>query len=104
MLTRRDAPVRRHAVRPAALGANGLSRRTILRAAGLGAVTVPVLGALGSVQRAEAAPAAAAGKIERKKTVCPFCAVGCSIWAEVENGVWIGQEPVFESPVNMGTH
>ncbi|MFC6656457.1 molybdopterin-dependent oxidoreductase [Roseibium salinum] len=39
-----------------------------------------------------------------RKTVCPFCAVGCSIWAEVENGVWIGQEPVFESPVNMGTH
>ena len=31
-------------------------------------------------------------------------AVGCSIWAEVQNGAWIGQEPAFESPVNMGTH
>lgn len=42
--------------------------------------------------------------VARKKTVCPFCAVGCTIWAEVENGVWIGQEPAFESPINMGTH
>lgn len=52
---------------------------------------------------AESAPAAADG-IKRIKTVCPFCAVGCSIWAEVENGTWIGQEPAFESPVNMATH
>jgi formate dehydrogenase major subunit len=22
----------------------------------------------------------------------------------VQNGVWVGQEPVFESPINMGTH
>jgi formate dehydrogenase major subunit len=55
------------------------------------------------VTPAKAQPAHAP-TIERKKTVCPFCAVGCSIWAEVQNGVWIGQEPVFESPVNMGTH
>ena len=27
-----------------------------------------------------------------------------SIWAEVENGVWTGQEPAFESPINQGTH
>lgn len=39
-----------------------------------------------------------------KKTICPFCAVGCSIWAEVQNGVWVGQEPAFESPINLGTH
>ena len=38
--------------------------------------------------------------IELKKTICPFCAVGCSIWAEVENGAGIGQEPAFESLVN----
>ncbi len=42
--------------------------------------------------------------VTRRKTVCPFCAVGCSIWAEVKNGAWIGQEPVFESPINLGTH
>lgn len=49
-------------------------------------------------------PAPKGGGAELKKTVCPFCAVGCSIWAEVDNGVWIGQEPVFESPINLGTH
>lgn len=39
-----------------------------------------------------------------KKTICQFCSVGCSMWAEVENGVWVGQEPAFESPINQGTH
>jgi formate dehydrogenase major subunit len=47
---------------------------------------------------------AADDSVKRVKTVCPFCAVGCSIWAEVQNGVWMGQEPVFESVINMGTH
>ncbi|WP_443069397.1 hypothetical protein, partial [Sulfitobacter sp. HI0129] len=37
-----------------------------------------------------------------RKTVCPFCSVGCSIWAELRDDVWIGQEPVFESPINQG--
>ena len=47
---------------------------------------------------------ATGSNVARKKTICPFCAVGCTIWAEVQNGVWIGQEPAFESPINMGTH
>ena len=55
----------------------------------------------GMVREAEAAAPTA---VSRRKTICPFCAVGCTIWAEVHNGVWIGQEPAFESPVNMGTH
>ena len=42
--------------------------------------------------------------VVRRKTICQFCSVGCSIWAEVQNGVWIGQEPAFESPINQGTH
>jgi formate dehydrogenase major subunit len=57
------------------------------------------------VHRSNAQPASdGSAKAARIKTICPFCAVGCSIWAEVENGVWTGQEPVFESIVNMGTH
>jgi formate dehydrogenase major subunit len=28
--------------------------------------------------------------------------VGCSFDATVENGVWVRQDPVFESPINMG--
>ncbi|HMA09344.1 MAG TPA: molybdopterin-dependent oxidoreductase, partial [Ramlibacter sp.] len=44
------------------------------------------------------------GKIEVKRTVCSHCSVGCAIDAVVENGVWVRQEPVFDSPINMGAH
>ncbi len=47
---------------------------------------------------------AAAGKIEVKRTVCTHCSVGCAIDAVVQNGVWIRQEPVFDSPINLGAH
>jgi formate dehydrogenase major subunit len=30
--------------------------------------------------------------------------VGCAIDAVVENGVWVRQEPVFDSPINLGAH
>jgi formate dehydrogenase major subunit len=36
--------------------------------------------------------------------VCTHCSVGCSIDAVVQNGVWIRQEPVFDSPLNLGAH
>src|SRR5262245_56487033 len=84
-----------------------LSRRSFLRASGVGA-TVGIAGlTLNGMQAASqrATQAAAPGApVDLKKTICPFCSVGCSIWAEVQNGVWVGQEPVFESPINMGTH
>jgi formate dehydrogenase major subunit len=85
---------------------NGLNRRVFLRNSGLAAGGIGALSALGPgmVRKAEGDTPYQTGPIEHKKTVCPFCAVGCSIWAEVQNGVWVGQEPVFESPVNMGTH
>jgi formate dehydrogenase major subunit len=54
--------------------------------------------------KAEAADPAAGGKVEVKRTVCTHCSVGCAIDAEVQNGVWIGQEPVFDSPINLGAH
>ncbi len=44
------------------------------------------------------------GKIEVRRTVCTHCSVGCAIDAVVENGVWVRQEPVFDSPINMGAH
>ena len=43
-------------------------------------------------------------KVETKRTVCTHCSVGCSIDAVVENGVWVRQEPVFDSPLNLGAH
>ena len=60
------------------------------------------------VRKAQAAdaprPAGDAGKIEVKRTVCAHCSVGCAIDAVVENGVWVRQEPVFDSPINLGAH
>jgi formate dehydrogenase major subunit len=43
-------------------------------------------------------------KIEVKRTVCTHCSVGCAIDAVVQNGVWVRQEPVFDSPLNLGAH
>ena len=36
--------------------------------------------------------------------MCSHCSVGCAVDAVVENGVWVRQEPVFDSPINLGAH
>ncbi|MEE9911316.1 MAG: formate dehydrogenase subunit alpha [Deltaproteobacteria bacterium] len=41
---------------------------------------------------------------EYRRTICTHCSVGCGIIAEVQNGVWTGQEPDYESPFNLGGH
>jgi formate dehydrogenase major subunit len=61
------------------------------------------------MQKANAANAAgpmvsADGKMEIKRTVCTHCSVGCAVDAVVQNGVWVRQEPVFDSPLNLGAH
>ena len=82
-----------------------MDRRTFLKRSGLVAGT----GAFASqlpfelIGRAGAA-AESAAKVETKRTVCTHCSVGCSIDAVVENGVWVRQEPVFDSPLNLGAH
>ena len=38
----------------------------------------------------------------RIKTICPFCAVGCSLYLTCSNGIVSGVEPDFRSPVNEG--
>ncbi len=77
-------------------------RRSGLAAAGIGLASAP----LARVQKAKAATTATAapGKIETKLSVCTYCAVGCGIKAEVQNGVWVMQEPDFDSPINLGGH
>ena len=42
--------------------------------------------------------------VQRVKNICTHCSVGCTVIAEVQNGVWVGQEPAWESPINRGTH
>ena len=84
-----------------------LDRRNFLRRSGLAAGGLAALGALplGSIRKAEAAsagPAPAKGII--RQNVCTHCSVGCTVMAEVDNGVWVGQEPGWNSPINRGSH
>ena len=46
----------------------------------------------------------ASGPMSIRKSVCTHCSVGCTVMAEVSNGVWIGQEPGWDSPINLGAH
>ena len=83
----------------------GLDRRTFLKRSGLvagaGAFASQLpYGAIGKSEAKEGQPA----KVEVKRTVCTHCSVGCAVDATVENGVWTRQEPVFDSPLNLGAH
>jgi formate dehydrogenase major subunit len=84
-----------------------MDRRAFLRRSGLGVGVGIAASSLTLVKKAKAADGSVgigSGKIEVKRTVCTHCSVGCAIDAVVENGVWVRQEPVFDSPINMGAH
>ena len=83
-----------------------VDRRAFLRNSGLaiGGVASAAAFTGGRVQPAQAANKDKNDKIEIKKSVCTHCSVGCTVIAEVQNGVWIGQEPGFDSPFNLGAH
>ena len=89
------------------LGKN-IDRRTFLKRSGVAvgagafASTLP----FSMIGKADAASEKKpeGGKVEVKRTVCTHCSVGCAIDAVVENGVWVRQEPVFDSPINLGAH
>ena len=85
-----------------------MDRRAFLRRSGLGVGVGLAATQLTLVQKkAHAADAPAANgerKVEVKRTVCGHCSVGCAVDAVVENGVWVRQEPVFDSPINLGAH
>ncbi len=86
--------------------ASTLDRRAFLKRSGVGAGAGIALGGVstGLVSRASAQTAAPSSRFEVKRTVCTHCSVGCAVDAVVENGVWVRQEPVFDSPINMGAH
>jgi len=84
---------------------NTIDRRTFLKRSGLatgGAVALSQL-PFPVMRKAQAADKPASD-IQVKRTVCTHCSVGCAIDAVVQNGVWIRQEPVFDSPINLGAH
>src|SRR5512134_1631598 len=82
-----------------------MDRRTFLKRSGLVAGAGAFAGQLpfGAVGRADAKEDEAT-KVEVKRTVCTHCSVGCAVDATVVNGVWTRQEPVFDSPINLGAH
>jgi formate dehydrogenase major subunit len=98
-----------NSARPAGNGLLGsaIDRRTFLRRTGLvlggGAVATALQPAM-MVRNAEAARIHPTAPIELRRSVCGHCSVGCGVIAEVQNGVWVGQEPDFESPLNLGGH
>mgnify|MGYP001008443607 CR=1 FL=1 len=85
-----------------------VDRRSFLRNSGLaiGGITAgTALLGHARVRKAEAAaPTAGGAKMDIKTSVCTHCSVGCTVLAEVQNGVWVGQEPAFDSPLNLGAH
>ena len=87
--------------------AKTIDRRTFLKRSGVAAGAGAFASQLpfNMIGKAEAAnEAKEGGKIEVKRTVCTHCSVGCAIDAVVQNGVWVRQEPVFDSPLNLGAH
>ncbi|AWN50382.1 formate dehydrogenase [Methylobacterium sp. 17Sr1-1] len=114
MLMRRKGTVEaigREPMRPGSAvpqeGTPALDRRSFLRRSGLTAGGLVGLGSLrlGAVRRAEAAGSSAnPAETVIRKNICTHCSVGCTVTAEVVHGVWVGQEPSWESPINRGAH
>jgi len=86
------------------IAGKAIDRRTFLRRSGLtvGGLAAAATFSDGMVQKAEAATMK--DGVDIIKSVCTHCSVGCTVLAEVSNGVWIGQEPGFDSPFNLGAH
>ena len=83
-----------------------MDRRAFLKRSGMVAGVGAFASQLpyGTMGKAQAADEKSDVKREVHRTVCTHCSVGCSLDAIVENGVWVRQEPVFDSPLNLGAH
>jgi len=82
-----------------------IDRRAFLKRSGLAVGAGAAVAQLPfSIVDQAAAQADGASKTEVKRTICTHCSVGCAVDATVQNGVWVRQEPVFDSPINLGAH
>ena len=86
---------------------DAIGRRTFLRRSGLtmGGAAVATMLPPTMMRKASAATGPKEGvATEMRRSICTHCSVGCGVIAEVQNGVWTGQEPDFDSPLNLGSH
>jgi len=107
LIKRTERRKRRAFTGPANQSESGVDRRAFLHRSGLAAGGLAALGALpfSSIRTATAGPPSAAGAaVTIRRSICTHCAVGCTVTAEVSKGVWIGQEPSWDSPINRGSH
>ncbi len=81
-----------------------VDRRSFLRGSGLAIGGLAAVSAVGGTVTQASAATAVSGAVDTVKSVCCNCSVGCTVVAEVDNGVWVGQEPGFDSPFNLGAH
>ncbi len=104
--TERQAPRGTLATALAGQTQTPLDRRSFLRRSGLTVGGLAAVGALplATVRKAEAAGSMVTDGATIRKNVCTHCSVGCTVTAEVVNGVWVGQEPSWDSPINRGSH
>ena len=81
-----------------------MDRRTFLKRSGVtaGGAALAAATPLGVAKTAKAQ--AASKSMKQGKSVCTHCSVGCTVIGEVANGVWVGQEPGFDSPFYLGAH
>ncbi|WP_298970723.1 formate dehydrogenase subunit alpha [uncultured Roseobacter sp.] len=86
------------------VGSKSVDRRAFLRGSGLAIGGLAAISATGGSVTQASAAAAVGGAVETIKSVCTHCSVGCTVIAEVANGVWTGQEPGWDSPFNLGAH
>jgi formate dehydrogenase major subunit len=109
LIKRSERQIRRGALANAlpAQASGAVDRRSFLRRSGLAAGGLAALGtlSLATVRKTEAGPPPPRdAMVTRRKNVCTHCSVGCTVIAEVANGVWTGQEPGWDSPINRGSH
>lgn len=82
-----------------------VARRSFLK---ISAATAALTGAAMTTKLTR--KASAAGKTKQfegskiVRTICTYCAVGCGIEAEVQNGVWVRQELAADHPISRGAH
>ena len=85
-----------------------VNRRTFLRHSGVtaGGAALATIAAPAMVKKVRAAETSPKEGVdtEIKLSVCTHCSVGCGVVAEVQDGVWTGQEPDYDSPLNLGGH